>query len=378
MKSGYKKLLIFEILVFTLLILNSFVSSILSNYVMVAFIIILGVIFKFVFGFERDRHRYIKDIIFEVAIFLLIYLLIYYLSGLFFGFARTSNYYTFEGMFKFVIPTILFIVTKEILRYMMLTKSEGSKLLIVMTCILFIMFDVTGNIFYTNFKSSHEVFTLLAVIILPAISTNIICSYMTMKVGYKPVIFYLLVVNLYRYLLPIVPNPNQYLVSIINFLVPIILGYRIYRFFAKDRDEEEEDSRGISRKKQVISLIIPTIIVIFIVYITSGYFHYYALAIASGSMHPEIKKGDVTIIEKLDGHFDELKEGQVIAYKYSNVTIVHRLTRIMKIGDTYYFYTKGDANNDEDAYTVQEDMIIGTVKAKIPYLGLPTVWLNGL
>ena len=42
------------------------------------------------------------------------------------------------------------------------------------------------------------------------------------------------------------------------------------------------------------------------------------------------------------------------------------------------FYSKGDANESEDNWVITEDMIIGIVNVKIPYLGLHTVWLNEL
>ena len=93
---------------------------------------------------------------------------------------------------------------------------------------------------------------------------------------------------------------------------------------------------------------------------------------------PNINKGDVVVIEKLDGKFDNLKVGQVVAYKYGNIIIVHRLVDIVKVEDEYYFYTKGDANTDIDNYPIRESMMIGIVNIRVPYVGLPTVWLNEL
>ena len=112
-------------------------------------------------------------------------------------------------------------------------------------------------------------------------------------------------------------------------------------------------------------------------YFVSGFFRYYAIAIATGSMRPNLKVGDVAIV---DQHFDykDLKVGEVIAYKYEGVIIAHRLCDIAVIKDDYYFYTKGDANEDKDNYIIYPDTIVGTVKRKIPYIGLPTVWLNQL
>ena len=69
MKSGYKRLLAFETIIFIVLGINSFVSSILSDYLMLIFLLIIVVMFKFFFGFEKDRHRYTKDIIFDCIIF---------------------------------------------------------------------------------------------------------------------------------------------------------------------------------------------------------------------------------------------------------------------------------------------------------------------
>lgn len=373
MKRGYKKLLIFQLIMFLILILNSFIHNILGNYSTIIFLVLTTIAFKFIFGIEKDRHRFTKDIIFDVIIFLLTFFLLYYLSGIIIGFARTDNYYNVNGIITFIIPIIITTILKEFLRYQVIMKSEGSKLLTILTCILFIFLDVTNPIFYNGFASKYDTFIFFALTLLPAISSNIVCSYLTYKVGYKPNILYLLVINLYQYLLPLVPNPNEYLASLVNFLLPILLGFKLSSFFNLTMDEEIERDYN---KKGIISLIIPTILVIILVYFTSGYFHYYAVAIASGSMEKVISKGDIVVIEKLDAEYEKLKEGQIIAYTYNGVLVVHRIVRIIKQDGQYYVYTKGDANPNEDNYVVEQDTIMGTVKAVVPYLGLPTVWLN--
>ena len=50
----------------------------------------------------------------------------------------------------------------------------------------------------------------------------------------------------------------------------------------------------------------------------------------------------------------------------------------VEIKGDYYFYTKGDNNENKDNYIIYPDTILGDVKVKIPYIGLPTVWLNQL
>lgn len=375
MKRSYKKLLLFEFFVLLIFIFNSFVSSILTKYNQIIFLILVLAIFKFLFGFEKDNHRYIKDIILETVIFLLTYFIVYYLFGIIIGFAKTNNYYTLSGIKDFIIPLVLLIILKEYLRYMILTKSEGSKILNITTIILFIVFDISNAIYYNSFSNNYDSFIFISLTLLPAISNNIVCSYITKNSGYKPVILYLLSIELYEYLLPIVPNPNEYLLSVINLTLPILYGLSIYKFYKRDKDEI------ISRdyKKRKINSLIPALIIsIVAVYFTSGYFHYYTVAIASGSMTPNINKGDVVLIEKIDGDYNKIKEGQVIAYNYHDVIVVHRVTKIINDNGTYYFYTKGDNNNEEDNYVIEEPMIIGVVNVRIPYIGIPTVWLNSL
>lgn len=373
MKKGYKRLAIFQVILFLIFILNSFISNILSEYNTIFFLILAMIIFKFFLGFEKDRHRNTKDIIFDVIIFLIIFFIIYYILGIFIGFARTDNYYTYVGLKSFIIPTIITIILKEILRYNMLKKSEESKLFIIITTALFIFLDVTNPIYYNRSSSGYDMLILIALTVLPAISTNILCSYIALKTGYKPNMLYLLVIDLYQYLIPIIPNPSEYIASIIQLIVPVILFYRLYIGFKKAKDEDLERSYN---KKDSWVLIIPIIVIIVSVYFTSGSFHYHAVAIATGSMHPTIKKGDVVIIEKVEDNYDSIEEGTVLAFEYNKVLIIHRVIRRVEANGEYFFYTKGDYNASEDGYPVTEDMVKGIVQVKIPYLGLPTVWLK--
>lgn len=95
-------------------------------------------------------------------------------------------------------------------------------------------------------------------------------------------------------------------------------------------------------------------------------------------MSPNINKGDIVIFEKVedDEAIQSLKENQVLVFKHSGVIVVHRIVDIKKVKGEYYFYTKGDANNNEDSYAITKDMIVGVVDVRIPLIGLPTVWLN--
>ena len=374
MKKSYLKLIVFNVVLIVFFILNSFIWNILNYKSSVLLLIILALFDKFFLGLEKDNHRFIKDIVFNILIITLTFFILFYLFGLFIGFVRTTNYYSWYGFSNIIIPYIIVIILKEFLRYQLISKSGNNKKLIVLLFITFLLFDITSGVKIMSWKTGYDVFMFFAMTVFPAVSTNITCFYIAKKVGYKPNILWLLFLNLYGVLLPIVPNTGLYVGTMINFLFPLILLYNVYYFFnSKKGDVPLRD------RKLMLSFVVPTaaIFILTVVYFVSGFFRYYAITIATGSMIPNIYKGDIVVIDRKT-NISQIKEGQVIAYKREDRIIVHRVVNIEKVGETYYFYTKGDANNAKDNYIVYEDMIVGTVNSKIPYIGLPTVWLNEL
>ena len=375
MKKSYQKLIIFDIVVMIILLLNSFILNILGNYYyMDIFLILLLIAFKYFFGFEKDRHRYTKDIIINFLIIFLISFIIYYILGIFIGFYKTQNYLNFYGITTFILPYVAMIVIREYLRMQMLNKTEKSKMLTIITVLLFTLMEISVRFASSNFDSNYNIFIFIALTLLPIISNNIVCTYIAKKVGFKANIFWLLVSGLYAVILPIAPNSGLYITSLIQFLFPYVLMYNVYTFFKK-RDRDIPIS--YIKKRVYVEIYALAVMVFCLAYFVSGYFRYYAIAIATGSMLPNIKVGDVVIVDQ-HKHYKDLEIGEVIAYKYHGIVVVHRLYDVVVVKDDYYFYSKGDANENVDNYIIYPDTILGDVKFKIPYVGLPTVWLNKL
>ena len=373
--KSYYTIFLVETVIMFLVILNSF-NSILSNVYVLPFILfICDVIFFFVLGFEKTNKRLNKIVDFDIFMFSMVSLILYYLFGIIIEYAKSNNYLTLYGLTVFIIPTILKIIFKEHLRNSLLTKSGDNKFLIIYSVILFIMIDILPALSILNMSNMHDVFIFTALVLLPSITVNAVATYINIKVGYMPVIIYSLIFSLYQYVVPIVPNPSEYLKAIIDFILPILILFKVRKIVNKYYDEDEEIDRNY-KKSSIILLIIPIILTIIIIYFVSGYFRYYALAIASGSMHPVFDRGSVVVTEQVNDKYDnynKLKEGEIIAFKAEKNIVVHRLIRIVNIGDEVYYYTKGDANEEEDNYLIKKENIIGIVRFKIPYIGSPTV-----
>ena len=372
MKKSYIKLLILSFLTIFLCTINAFLVKKLTTHSLIIIMLISLIITKLTLGFEKDRHRYSKDISLEIIISLFIFFLLFYLSGLLIGYAKTNNYLTGNALQNIVIPLIIYLIVKEYLRYSLITKSSENLALIILMTITFIFLDNTIPFAISGVTFSKRTFLLFALTFLPSLTENILCSWITYHFGFKPSLIYVLIIKLYPYLLPIIPNPNEYIYSIIFFLLPIVILFKLRKWLTMDRVNEEVER---SRKKQLWPYIPLTIIVITLVYFVSGYFKYYAVAIATGSMVPTINKGDVVIVNQQFTE-DDLETGAVIAYKYGGKVIVHRINDLIKKDKTIIIYTKGDANNDIDGWKVTPDMIIGIVKKKVPAIGFPTIWLN--
>lgn len=373
MKKSYIKIILFIFTLSIVFFLNIFKFKLISQVKLnIILLLSLGIMYLML-GFEKDRHRYTKDIILEIIIVLITFFLIYYIGGILIGFARNNNYWTINSLINIILPIVVFIFIKEILRYQLLVKSSESKILIILVCFFFILIDNVIPFASHVMGFNKETFLLVALTFIPSITENILCTYLDLKLGYKPGICYLLIMHLYKYLLPVIPNPNEYLYSIIFLLLPLIVLLHIKSWFNKDRVQALAIESYRRRKNEVWGYMGLGLLVGILVYGVSGYFRYYAIAVASGSMEPNISKGDVVVVDK---EFNNLAIGDILAYKYNDKIVVHRIYKIIEADEEYFIYTKGDANNSYDKYKITKDMFIGIVKFKIPLIGYPTVLLN--
>lgn len=96
------------------------------------------------------------------------------------------------------------------------------------------------------------------------------------------------------------------------------------------------------------------------------------LVVQSGSMSgnapDHIEVGDLVLIDKVNPQ--ELKKGDIIAFKEKNILVTHRIKSIERDENgKLLFTTKGDANNVEDANPVAVENVVGIYKQSIPKLG---------
>ena len=94
----------------------------------------------------------------------------------------------------------------------------------------------------------------------------------------------------------------------------------------------------------------------------------------------EINVGDIVVVDKYYAENpSELVVGDILVFKVRNTLYTHRIISIVVKNNNYYIRTKGDyKDNAEDSWIVLRGDIVGKVKFRIRYLGLPSVWLHNL
>lgn len=377
MKKGYNKIFILEIVLLIFLLFNSFVFKIANTYLITLLLIPFLIAMLVLTGFEKENFRNKKDVLLNIGICILVYYLITYLLGLFTGFVRNGYSLNILNIIKNIFPVIIFIVISELLRYMIFTKSKGNNICFVIGYIIFILIDVNLSVRTYDITTYLGLTKMVCLVLFPSITKNLLLIYLVRKVGYSNAIFYRLLIDLGTYLLPIFPDFGEYINVLLKTILPIIIMVRINNMF--NYYEERKIVSSNYKNKRLILYSCITIILFIIVMLTSGLFTYQALTIGSSSMTPKIEKGDIVITKKIKKtKLSNIKKGDILVYDHDDKIIVHRVVDKLNINGKINFITKGDSNDTKDTWVVKEEEVVGIVKFKIKYLGMPTVALNEL
>jgi signal peptidase len=96
--------------------------------------------------------------------------------------------------------------------------------------------------------------------------------------------------------------------------------------------------------------------------------------VLSDSMAPRIASGDVVVSAAVDPA--ELRAGQVVLFTRPDGTdarVMHRIVAVLPDGS---LRTRGDANAVADTAAVPADHVLGLPRLRVPYVGLPMLWLR--
>lgn len=366
-KNEYILALIFIFITFFNLFLpNSYVKT----YMYIFFVVIYTIICYRIIGIKKQNNENKNKIVILNLALSIIYITILFIIGIFTGFYKNIQNSILKTLLSELIPFLIIVLSTEFIRQLFIIRNN-KKLNIIIT-IGIILAEL--NLYAENYNviDLNKLLELIGFVILPIISTNLLCNYIVKKYGILPNIIYRVITNLYLYISPILPNIYMFFQSVYKITYPYLIYLIIDWNFEKNKFKPSIKNKKINIASTTISIII----IMFIVMLVSCKFRFGIIVVGSSSMQGSINMGDAVVFEKYENQ--QLNEGDVIIFYKDNIRVIHRIKSVqIKNGDEIY-YTKGD-NNDvqDDNYRTNKD-IIGIVKFKILYIGWPTIWINKL
>ncbi|CDD29205.1 signal peptidase I [Clostridium sp. CAG:433] len=371
MKKSLKQLLTIQIFMLLVIITGFFYGSIFENNLEVLFLLVSFIALYSVFKIDLKNDYKYKQILKIVITCLLFYFVFIYVAGLFTGFAKTIYTFNFNNFIYNIIPTIIYIILMECIRTIYINKSNNNKIIIILSCIIFILYDSFSKYYLYDFKVSDELYEYIGLIVLTSIARNIFLTILCSKSNVINCVIYRIITEIYIFLVPIVPNFGPYINSVLEIALPLIIGLILIRPPIRILASPKK-----SKYSRTLSVVI-TAILLLIVLLNSGFIKYQMFVIGSNSMNTYIYRGDVIIARRTNNkEIKNIKKGEILVFRYNNKIISHRVYKIIKRDNKLYFKTKGDNNDQVDDNIVKEKDIIGTVSFRIKYIGLPSIWLR--
>lgn len=367
-------LIILIILIYTLIsqVYFSTLGNIYTFIINPLFFVLLALGLKLFLIHPYSTNKYKKDIIQYSLITILFYCVIYLLTGLFTSYGDNPYISSIRGITINAFSTGLIIFCREYIRYKLMHNifNKDKKIVFIFIVITFSLLDF--NI--VNFFNSHNLyltFKQIFSILVPSIIKNILFTYLVIHTDYIPSFIYEIVFNLILWISPILPNSPWVLNAILDSVFPFIL--LLYCRYHIEKNNRFHLS-NISKPFSPTGLIPFAAALVLLIWFALGIFPIKPVGIATASMYPELKVGDLVIIKKCTAN--DIKLQDVIEYQMDKYTVIHRVIEINHKNGEFIFTTKGDNNDTADNLPVREDQLLGKAIFKIPYLAFPSILLN--
>lgn len=309
-----------------------------------------------------------NQVIMLMSVISLLYLMIYYLTGLYYRFYKTVYRLDFDTLLQYVLPITVIIVASEIIRGVM--RAQNSRLADIFTYLACVFADVIASSSIVSFENLNRFMDVVGLSLFPAITANLLYHYLAKRYGIIPNLVYRLLTTLYIYVIPYKSAVPDSLLAFVDLFIPLVIYIFIDSLY-------ERKMRYALGKKNRFSTILSVVAVIFMtltVMLISNQFRFGAYVIATDSMTGELNRGDAAIYERYDGSAIEV--GQVIVFDKNGSKVLHRVVDIKNEDGTLKYYTKGDLNEENDTGFITKSNVVGIVKLKVPYVGYPTIWLH--
>lgn len=375
MKEQFKRTFFVELFLLLLSSFHFFIYKFPGYYTLIVELGIICSIVCLFFKVDKREERSKRDFLLLILIGTIAYYVITYFIGFFIGFVYSNYSRSLFGILRNLLTSFLTILFIEIMREKIIKNGRYYKSLIVLSVFVFTFLEIMVQLSFGNLRSGVELVQFFMVILIPCLSKNIFLTLSTYYTDKTNSIVYDSIMTLPTYLLPVFPDFGDYINTLLVTILPLLLLAISYKLLLYKRDKIVDSKWYISYGKLQDFLTGVLLGILFmVIYLVSGRGRFFAMAIGSGSMTGVINKGDVVVVDRKKR--EKYEKYDIIAFEQGGEIVVHRIMGIVKGEDSVSYKTKGDANNAEDIWIVESDDIVGKVKVRLPFIGIPTVTLS--
>lgn len=358
------------VLFFVLLVLLCVPNSI-ARYICAGFVAIMAFVIYFLVKKRSILSINKREVLILFSVIGALYVTLYYVLGIFYGFANNPYKLGVTLIFSHILPIVVVIIATEITRSVLVAqKGTIVNILTYLSCTLAEIIALGSSIDVTNFNRFMD---MVGMVILPALTSNLLYNYVSSKYGAAPVVVYRLLRTLHIYLIPVATAVPESLLAFAELVIPIVILVFVYALY------ENKGKRAVEKPawwKKVLTVVV-VILMILVVMLISCRFEYAIIVIGSESMTGELNKGDAVVYEDYD-EGDEIQKGTILVFDKDGTRTIHRVIDIEYVNGQVRYITKGDANTSSDDGYITHANIVGIAKFKISYIGYPSIWLRGI
>lgn len=368
MNNDKAKVYLLEVILLIVLFFTLFVSNIYKTIYLAIFVFCYSLIVSRIIKKRMVTPYHKKEVVILMGVFAFIYLVVFYLLGIYFGFNRASVKFGLTAIGYFILPLGMLIYATEKMREIFLGYKD--KIVRILIFIITVLIDLIIYAEVYDIYKLDDFLMILGFIFFASVANNLLYNYISIRFGRKGIIIYRYVTVMYMYIIPVIPNVYIFFRSFLRIIYP----YLIYLFIDNTYFQNRTDITYKSKKKEMIWTGCMMIGLTLIIMLISCQFKYGILVIGSGSMTGSLDKGDATIFVRYDKQ--NIKKGDVIIFNKDKLQIVHRVVNIKDINGEVRYYTKGDANQEMDDFYLTDKDILGISKLRIRSIGYPSIWLK--
>ena len=370
MNRDKKILYSISIFLFVMLSLVFFIPTNSTKIIVAALLIAYAIILNLLVKKKETKSIHSRQVLLLMSVIGLVYVMLYYLTGLHFGFYKASPPLSFKSVTNVIIPVVIVFFTSEFIADRLL--DQHNKFVEVLVFLSLILIDISMFSSLSNIKTFNQFMDTVGLTLIPSVTRTLLFMYITKRYGPKPNVAFRLITGLYSYIIPFIPATPDSLTALVRLVVPLI----VYSFIFMLYEKKPKVARKEKSKWRYLGWAALLAVLVGSTMLISNKFTYGMIVIATNSMKGELNKGDALIYESFNKQ--AIKEGQIILFEKQDRVIVHRVVEIVNIDSEIRYYTKGDANEKNDEGFIVKSNIIGLAKFKIPYVGYPSIWIRDI